>query len=61
MRIPAKKIVHSELKTIRSSPGDAVENIVQQMIVIGQEVGAEYPQHHFVSAFAVEIAGAKFA
>jgi hypothetical protein len=37
VRIPTKKITHSELKTITSSPGDAVGNIVEQVIVIGQE------------------------
>ena len=37
MRIPTKRIIHSELMTITSSPGDAVGNIVEQVIVIGQE------------------------
>jgi len=40
MRIPTKKIAHSELKTIRSSPSDAVRSIVQQVIVMGQEKGS---------------------
>jgi hypothetical protein len=34
MRIPMKKIAHSELMTIRSSPSDAVKNIVEQVIVM---------------------------
>src|SRR5436190_21009584 len=37
VRIPTKKIAHSELMTIRSSPSDAVESIVAQVIVMGQE------------------------
>src|SRR5712692_3487464 len=37
VRIPTKKIAHSELMTIRSSPRDAVESIVAQVIVMGQE------------------------
>jgi hypothetical protein len=37
VRIPTKKIIHSELKTITSSPRDAVGNIVEEMIVMGQE------------------------
>ncbi len=37
VRIPTKKIAHSELKTIRSSPSDAVKNILWQVIVISQE------------------------
>jgi hypothetical protein len=37
MRIPAKKIIHSELKTITASQGDAVGIIVEQVIVMGQE------------------------
>ena len=37
MRIPTKKITHSELKTIRASPSDAVKNIVRQVIVMSQE------------------------
>jgi hypothetical protein len=34
LRIPMKKIAHSELMTIRSSPSDAVKNIVEQVIVM---------------------------
>jgi hypothetical protein len=34
LRIPTKKIAHSELMTIRSSPSDAVKNIVEQVIVM---------------------------
>jgi hypothetical protein len=34
VRIPMKKIAHSELMTIRSSPSDAVKNIVEQVIVM---------------------------
>jgi hypothetical protein len=45
MRIPAKKITHSELMTISSSPSDAVPSIVEQVIVIGQEKGLEPEQH----------------
>jgi hypothetical protein len=30
MRIPTKKIIHSELMTITASPGDAVGNILKQ-------------------------------
>jgi hypothetical protein len=41
MRIPTKKIVHSELMTIRSSPNDAVKSIVEQVIVMGQEKDCE--------------------
>jgi len=37
VRIPTKKIIHSELKTITASPGDAVGIIVEQVIVMGQE------------------------
>src|SRR5580693_4395825 len=37
MRIPTKKIIRSELKTITTSPGDAVGIIVEQVIVMGQE------------------------
>jgi hypothetical protein len=40
LRIPTKKIVHSELMTIRSSPKDAVESIVERAIVMGQEKGS---------------------
>src|SRR5205823_13025174 len=36
LRITMKKIAHSELMTIRSSPNDAVKSIVMQMIVMGQ-------------------------
>jgi hypothetical protein len=36
MRIPTKKIAHSELKTIRSSPSDAGKSIVERVIVMGQ-------------------------
>jgi hypothetical protein len=36
MRIPTKKIAHSELMTIRRSPKDAGESIVDQPIVISQ-------------------------
>jgi len=61
VRIPTKKIAHSELKTIRSSPGDAVENIVNQMIVMGQEKRSKNAQPHFVSVFAAGAAGAEFA
>ena len=61
MRIPTKKIAHSELKTIRTSPSDAVESIVRQMIVMSQEKRSGYGQHHFVSVAAGGAAGAKFA
>ncbi len=37
LRVPTKKITHSELKTITASPGDAVGIIVEQLIVMGQE------------------------
>jgi hypothetical protein len=37
LRIPTKKIIHSELKTITASQGDAVGIIVEQVIVMGQE------------------------
>jgi serine/threonine protein kinase len=36
LRIPTKKITHSELKTIRSSPSDAGKSIVERVIVMGQ-------------------------
>jgi hypothetical protein len=36
LRIPTKKIAHSELKTIRSSPSDAGKSIVERVIVMGQ-------------------------
>jgi hypothetical protein len=39
VRIPAKKIAHSELKTIRASPIDAGKVIVRQVIVMSQEKG----------------------
>jgi hypothetical protein len=39
LRIPAKKIAHSELKTIRASPIDAGKVIVRQVIVMSQEKG----------------------
>ena len=39
LRIPMKKIIHSELMTITAWPGDAVESIVEQVIVMGQEGG----------------------
>ncbi len=39
VRIPMKKIIHSELMTITAWPGDAVESIVEQVIVMGQEGG----------------------
>lgn len=61
LRIPTKKIAHSELMSIRSSPSDAVESIVRQMIVMGQEQGREKPQHHLVSVLVAGVAGAKFA
>jgi hypothetical protein len=61
MRIPTKKIAHSELMTIRTSPSDAGESIVEQMIVMSQEKGSGYKQHHFVSVAAGGSAGAKFA
>ena len=59
--IPTKKIVYSELMTIRSSPKDAVESIVVQMIVTGQEKGLACAQHHFVSWCSAGAAVAKFA
>jgi hypothetical protein len=37
LRIPAKKIIHSEVKTITASSEDAVGIIVEQVIVMGQE------------------------
>ena len=37
--IPTKKIVSSELMTIKSSPKDADKSIVRQVIVMGQEKG----------------------
>jgi hypothetical protein len=40
VRIPTKKIVHSELMTISSTPKDAVESIVERVIVMGQEKGS---------------------
>jgi hypothetical protein len=40
LRIPTKKIVHSELMTISSTPKDAVESIVERVIVMGQEKGS---------------------
>jgi hypothetical protein len=43
--IPMKKIAHSELMTIRSSPSDAVKNIVEQVIVMGQELTVGIRQH----------------
>lgn len=36
LRIPTKKIIHSELKKIILSLSDAGKNIVEQVIVIGQ-------------------------
>jgi len=61
VRIPTKKIAHSELKTIRTSPSGTGKSIVRQVIVMSQEKGWGYRQHHFVS-FAVDgSAGAKFA
>jgi len=39
VRIPTKKITHSELKTIRASPSDAGKSIVRQVIVMSQEKG----------------------
>jgi hypothetical protein len=41
MGIPTKKIAHSELMTISSSPSDAVKSIVEQVIVMGQEESSE--------------------
>jgi hypothetical protein len=61
VRIPTKKIAHSELKTIRPSPSDAGKSIVRQVIVMSQEKGWGYRQHHFVSVAADGSAGAKFA
>ena len=61
LRIPTKKIAHSELKTIRTSPSDAGESIVRQIIVMSQEKGSVPRQHHFVSVAAGGSAGAKFA
>jgi hypothetical protein len=61
LRIPTKKIVHSELKTIRSSPKGAVESIVERVIVMGQEKGSGCVQHHFVSLFSAGVADAEFA
>ena len=58
MRIPTKKIAHSELKTIRASPSDAGKSIVRQVIVMSQEKGWGYKQHHFVSVAADGCAGA---
>jgi hypothetical protein len=40
VRIPTKKIAHSELKTIRASPSDAGKSIVRQVIVMSQEKGS---------------------
>jgi len=39
LRIPTKKIAHSDLKTIRTSPSDAGKVIVRQVIVMSQEKG----------------------
>jgi hypothetical protein len=61
MRIPTKKIGHSELKTIIALPNDAAESIVERMIVMGQEKGSANDQHHFVSVVGADAAGAKFA
>jgi len=61
VQIPTKKIAHSELMTIRSSPSDAVESIVAQVIVMGQEKRSECSRHHFVSGFAAGVACANFA
>lgn len=61
LRIPTKKIAHSELKTIRAPPSDAGKSIVRQVIVMSQEKGWGYRQHHFVSVAVDGSAGAKFA
>jgi hypothetical protein len=61
LRIPTKKIAHSELKTITTSPSDAGRSIVRQVIVMSQEKGWGYRQHHFVSVAGDGSAGAKFA
>jgi hypothetical protein len=37
LRIPTKKIIRSELMTIRTSPKNAGESIVDEVIVMGQE------------------------
>jgi hypothetical protein len=34
LRIPTKKIAHSELMTIRTSPSDTGNSIVEQVIVM---------------------------
>jgi hypothetical protein len=59
LRNPAKKIIHSELKTITSSPRDAVGDIVEQVIVMGQEGTGETGQYYFVSAVFASAARAK--
>jgi hypothetical protein len=56
-----KKIICSELMTIKLSPSDAVNSIMEQLIVISQEQRLGARQHYFVSAFAGRVAGANVA
>ena len=44
MRIPTKKIIHSELKKIILSLSDAGKNIVEQLIIIGQGKCSTIPE-----------------
>ncbi len=61
VRIPTKKIIHSELMKIITSPSDAGKSIVRRMIVMGQEKGCAHQQPYFVSSSVSRTAGANFA